>query len=379
MLSISEIQRKSEQKVINFLNKPNAERRTVVLGICIVLLSFFNNLSPLAKFEGFYTEVFVNKSENYLYKITKDRASNFKKDWVYDEGASNNRTFRWFQPTLVKVLRIQHVSLFLYGLQLILGVVFLWLLNRFLNRILDDKIAAFFGFLAFCGIYVGSAFFIENAGYGDFYSYFFLFLAIYFRQWYLIFGFISLALWNDERSNVACGMVFLFWFLNEQKGEKLRIRVNIQMVAVLVAMALYWAIREFFLIRELGLQNHYVEGEFKHILLQSWQAYGFKFLWAYEGLWVPILFALFLLIYTKDYFRFALILFAILVIQTLSLTTFDSTRSGCFGFIVIFISIFILKDKLDIKDIRSILFWSAVLSFLHPLATKTHATGFFLM
>jgi hypothetical protein len=284
-------------------------------------------------------------------------------------------------PIVVKVFHIKHVSIVLYGLQLILGILFLYMLINFLERIIIDKLSIFYGLLGIVTTYIGASFFIDIASYGDFFCYFCLFLAIYYRNPILIFLFLSLAFWGDERAGVGSGMVFLWWWFvpQWQENKRFKIQINLQMLAIIAAWTTYGVIRKFYLVDQLGMHDTTKPGEFAEMFGGSWPVFGLKFLWVFEGWWILILFTFLCLSVAKDWLRLLAILGALLAMLVGSLTTFDSTRSGSYGLIMIFFSLFIAQKYLTSKELKIVLLIIAIIGFLHPMTTRTNGTGFFLM
>src|SRR6218665_3540638 len=119
MTFLENIYQRFESKITLFVEASNWRWRVVVVSGIMMLLSFFNNTMPFDDFKLYYDEVIVKKDELFLYKVTRDRAKNLTEHRVYLEGASNNRVFRLTLPVIVKLLHIRHVSIFIYGLQLI--------------------------------------------------------------------------------------------------------------------------------------------------------------------------------------------------------------------------------------------------------------------
>ncbi len=381
MSFLENIYHRVEVKSINFLAKNHWQWRVVAVAVVVMLLSFFNNISPLKDFIPYYKAVFVEKREHFLYQVTKDRSQNLTEHRVYEEPASNNRVFRLTLPVLVKVLHIRHVSIFIYGLQLLLGILLYLLLTRFLFQILQDKLATMLAVIAFACIYFGSSFFIENGGYGDFYTFFFLFLSIYFRNPLLIFLAMFTATWCDERAVVAGALVFAYWWISDKIKEDKPISFvpNAQMLAVVGAIIAYISIRFGYLIPHLGMENTYKKGEFTQQLLDSLPSFGFKFLWVFEGFWAIMLLAFLILYFKKAYFKLLIVFVGTIGMLVLGFTTFDSTRSGSFVFPMLFLGLIAVKSKLTDKEMRVLLLLVALFCFLHPLANKTHGVGYFLM
>ena len=382
MSFLENIYHRFETKLTTFLSGSKWKVKVVVVAVGVILLSFFNNVSPLRHFGEFYRTTITEKKEYFLYQTIKDRAERIAYNWTYPEfTGTNNRTFRLTLPVLVKIFHIKSVSLTLYALQLVLGVVFLFMLINFLEKYLADKLSIFYAVVGIVSTYIGSSFFIDIASYGDFFCYFSLFLAIYYRNPLLIFVFLSLAFWGDERAGVGSGMVFLWWwFVPQWQADKsFKIQINGQMLAVIVTWIAYGAVRKFYLIDQLGMHDTTKAGEFAEMLGGSLPVWGFKFLWVFEGWWILILFALFFLIIAKDWLRFLAIFGVLMAMLVGSLTTFDATRSGSYGAVTIFLSLIIAKKYLTEKELKIILFVIAIVCFLHPMATRTNGTGFFLM
>jgi uncharacterized membrane protein YuzA (DUF378 family) len=371
-----------DNKIDKFLDAPQWKTKIVWASMVIMLLSFFTNFSPLRHIMEFLTDVLKNHKEYYIYQTIKDRAASITHDWTYPLFTGmNNRTFRLTLPLFVKIFHIQRVSVVLYALQLILGVVYYYLLTNFFGRYIKDKPTLFYTLIALACIYVGTSFFIDIATFGDFFSYFFLFLAIYYRNPLLVFLFLSLAFWNDERTFVGSGFVFLWWWLSPQieKDKPFKITINFQMIATIAAWAMYWIVRKFYLVDTLGMKDTYKKGEFWEMFEGSWSVYGFKFFWAYEFWWLLLLLAFLVLFLQKDFLRLTAILGATLLMNILSLTTYDSTRSGSFGFIGLFLALIIVQKNLSPSQFKRLMWLIAIGCFLHPLATRTNGVGFFLM
>ncbi|AFK03488.1 hypothetical protein Emtol_2351 [Emticicia oligotrophica DSM 17448] len=371
-----------EAKTASFLASSNWKSKIVIVAVGIMLLSFFNNYSPLRHFGDYYTAVVKEKREYFLYQTIKDRAASITYNWTYPEFTGmNNRTFRLAMPAFVKVFHIQHVSVVLYAIQLILGIVFLYMLVNFFERTIQDKSSIFYAVVGIISTYIGSSFFIDNASYGDFFGYFCLFLAIYYRNPLLIFIFISLAFWGDERAGVGSTLVLLWWWFVPQWNENkaFKIQVNLQMLAVVASWIAYGVVRKFYLIDTLGMHHTTKPGEFAEMFGGSWPVWGFKFLWVFEGWWILILLAFVFMAIAKDWLRLLAILGALMAMLVGSLTTFDSTRSGSYGIIAIFLALVFAQKHLTEKELKILLLLIAIICFLHPMATRTDGTGFFLM
>lgn len=380
MTYLENIYQHLESKITRFLETDNWRWRVVVVSGILMVLSFFNNTMPFDDFKLYYDEVITKRGEFFLYKVTKDRSQNLTEHRIYEEPASNNRVFRLTLPVIVKILHIRHVSVFIYGLQLLLGVLLYFWLTKFLFEILNDKMATLLAMIALACIYFGSSFFIENCGYGDFYAFFFLFTAIYFRNPLIIFAAIFAATWCDERASVASGLVFLWWWISPtiRDNRKISFIPTWQMMAVVSGVIAYGALR-LYLMKYVGMSATYKEGEFMQMIHDSWRSFGFKFIWVLEGFWLLMLLAFAILYSNKEYQKLILVAGGTIAMVFLGMTTFDSTRSGSYVFPMIFLGIMLVRTKLTDRQLRILLAIVALLCFLHPLATKTRGVGYFLM
>lgn len=374
---------KIEAWVASFVSAENWRIKTVLLCALVVVLSFFNNISPLKSFGDFYQSVFVDKTEHFLYQTVEDRAQSLTSNFDYEPySGKESRTFRLVAPIFVRVLGISHISIVLYGLQFLCGLLFFYMLTGFINDLVKDKAATLYAMLGIASIYLGACFFIDNGGYGDLFSYFFLFLGIYFaRKPYLVFIFLSLAFWNDERAFVGSGLAFvwLWWYPQFKANEKIKIKFNWSMVVVILAWGA-WVAGRYYLMNVVGMKPTYnPDGEFAIRIQQSLDSLGFRLLWQFEGWWLLFLLAGAILWTKKEYLALAPMFIAGAASTLSAMIIYDSTRSGTFAFLTIFFCLAICKRYLTDRQLRLILLGIAILCFLHPMANKTHGMGFFLM
>jgi hypothetical protein len=383
MTFLESLYQRIEQRTERFVSTPNWKLKSVLLGIGVMLLSFFNNFSPLYSFKDFYKATIKERKEYHIYQTVKDRSENLTGNFEYEPNIGlESRIFRMTMPVIAKVLHLKRVSLSLYAIQLVLGVLFLFLLLGFLEKLMNDRIEAFFAFIGIMGLYVGSSFFIDNASYFDFFSFFFLFLALkFYKNPLLIFIFIQLAMWNDERAFVASGLVLMWywWYPQYLSGEIIKVKITIPMFIIMTSWVLFLGTR-WYLENKAGMIVTYLpESEYMTKLPASFNSLGFRVLWPFEAWWVLFILAGYLLWKKKEYLPLAGIGIASLTSIFSAMIVYDSTRSASFGYLTIFFALLIAKKHLSQKELRVILLLIAILCFLHPLATKTHGIGFFLM
>ena len=182
MSVLSEYLLKIETRAADFVSKDNWRIKTVILCCFVVILSFFNNLYPLKNFKTFYVQVIKNRGEVFLYETVKDRAGDLTSNFDYEPySGKESRTFRLVAPLFIKLTGIQHVSFFLYAIQLICGLLFFYLLTGFIQELTGDRSATLYAMIGISSVYLGSCFLIENLGYGDYslsFSFFSLFTLV---------------------------------------------------------------------------------------------------------------------------------------------------------------------------------------------------------
>jgi hypothetical protein len=85
------------------------------------------------------------------------------------------------------------------------------------------------------------------------------------------------------------------------------------------------------------------------------------------------------MLWRKDYLRLLILMACLVVNLVLSMTIYDTTRSSAFSYMVLFPCLVFLSETTEKQRLRVILLLVALACFMHPLATKTSALGFFLM
>ncbi len=381
MDALREIQVRFEDKLTAIISGKFKNWKVAFLAAAISVVAIFGNIVPLEHYKKYF-EALTSGQEYYAYVTATDRAHKFSVNHVYPAGSSlANRTYRLTTAVFVRIFHLYPASFWLYFIQLLLGLVFFKLLFQFFGKLFDDEITAFYAVIAVATTYVGMSFWVDFSGYEDFYSYFFLFLAIYFRQPALIFVFTQLAFWNDERAFVAGGFVFLWWWFVPQWQAKKPISwtPTVQMLVIVFSWIFYWIVRYFYLTQHLGLHDTYNNSEFGENLPANLRVWGFKIGWGLEALWLLVVLAFVVMVWQKDYMRLLLLLACLVVNLTLSMTIYDTTRSSAFSYMLVFPCLVVLSQNTQKEQLRNLLLLVALACFLHPLATKTSAMGFFLM
>jgi hypothetical protein len=378
---LQSIQQSIEQKIEGLTQQKNWQWKAAFIVSFFSVISIFTNVVPLEHYVQ-YGKALLGHHEYFSYDTVVDRAKDLTGNHTYPPLTGlNNRTFRLTMPVFVRIFHLYPATFWLYVIQLLLGIVFFKLLIEKFTEVFKDFVSTIYATIAVATTYTGMSFWVDFSGYGDFFSYFFLFLTIYYRSPFLILVASQLAFWNDERAFVAAIFPFLWWWFDFSKSNEKRISwiPNKQMTSIILSWILYWVIRYFILEKFLGMQHTYDNSEFAINLPQNLKVFGFKIGWGLEGLWLIVLFAFMVLWKTNDRLRLFFMASALVAFSLLAMTIYDTTRSSAFAYIIVFPCLVVLAENTEKQRLRAILLLIALLCFLHPLATKTNAIGFFLM
>jgi len=273
--------------------------------------------------------------------------------------------FRLAMPVIGHFLHLNYAQL-LY-LQGVLGVFFFALLILLILRATNDKVAALLGTLGFAFVYFSSGFFADNIPYYDGLAYFCLACAMYFRNPLLVFAFVFLCSWTDERGLLTSSLVLVWWQV-VNRGEKLSLggllRLSKQSIAVLLAWALYIGGR-YFLTTHYGLKTQ-SDGMFSSEVLRAHKFHVILGLFAgLRWFWVVIVLGFAWLMKDKNYFL-ALVLLAIAAVLTFSSAiVYDHLRSVAYMFPLVIILLYARgRNPENIMSLRNLLLIVLILNFL---------------
>lgn len=274
------------------------------------------------------------------------------------------KTFRIAVPLVAKVL---HLNVYgIYILQVLIGVLFIFLVMVFVQRETSDKfIAALFG-ICFATLFVGRACFTDVYSRFEGWCYFFLFLTIFFQRGWLVFLFAFLACWTDERAILGLGNVFLWWIYKEHGFDKISLNASLlqrKYMIVVYAILSYIVIRVLlqfqfgYYIPSSGIGLVYILRGFRYFNLGTWLLL--------EGLWLVVLYFIYLMFQHRRNIFLALFLFVNGFIALSAFIVFDVTRSGSFSFIAAFIALVGVQQMAPVK-LRELMKYAALLCLLFP-------------
>jgi hypothetical protein len=339
------------------LNKKNIELKTSVF---LVILSSFLCFPIIV-------EILLNPIQTDAWRVVFiksqflfDNLERFQPgSWIA------KKVFRLTIPVIIRIFKIGIVEVVL--LQISMAFVFLVVCYKLVIRITNDKLQSLFITAGFAFTYVGRAALHDVYTWFDAFAYVFLLLSLYSKNSVVVFIFASLAAWTDERAFIALGLAIWFHSINYSipKGVHTPLAfLNKRVLGVIFALVFYLVLR-FILTVHFGMHTP-TDGANAGVLKQTIIYFPIASVTYLEGGWVLVLIMFVLLIYEKNYLflSFSLLMFLPLLIVSGCVT--DMTRSGSYMFILVFISLKILNNKLSKIRMREIAYFCFIISLIFP-------------
>ena len=279
---------------------------------------------------------------------------------------------RWMLP-LMSVLTGHRVVLILL-IQALLGCGFLYLLTREVFSQTQDKVLAAFFALGVSNLFVFSWFFVDTAGYGDGFAYFFLLLALLVRNPILLFVFLQFAFFTDERAIVAGGYVALWWItrrLMEKNDFRFLSVVKSSFIpttwVILAAWVSYGVFRSYIMRTYFSGHDYSTVGS--PVLFSDEHRWGLgSSLWSsFEGAWLLLGLTAYVLYTTRRRWFLLLLLLGFLVLLTTGLFVHDIDRALGYGFPFLLICSLVLSRSVPLPEFKKAVFVMAVICLIHPL------------
>jgi hypothetical protein len=286
-----------------------------------------------------------------------------------------NMIMRWVLPLLYMLTGSVVLILIM---QALLGIGFLYLFSQEVYRQTHDKVLTAFFALGISNIFVFSWFFVDTAGYGDGYAYFFLMLAILIRNPLLLFVCLQAAFFTDERALAASGYLILWWMTDFLlKGSKddethslsgvVRAIFIPRTWVVLVALGTYLVFRSYIMSTYFPGHNYTTMGT--PVLFADMHRWGFgSSLWSsFEGMWLIMAVAGYALCTTGRHWHFLALLtgFAVLIIT--GIFVHDVDRAFGYGFPFLLIGSLVLSRLIPPSEYRKVAFVVAIFCMISPL------------
>lgn len=274
-------------------------------------------------------------------------------------------SFRLLLPILY--LAFNKIPLLVILLQYLLGLLASICFIKIIFNVCDDKILAILIYLSLLFTYTGSAHIFDIVTCADGLAYSFLIFSIYFRQRNLIFLFLSLSFWVDERSIICSGFVLIYWLLFPKFDWNFTLEKSSQVAAVVVSWIVYFMIR-WYLSYRFDLSTPSESANFSYLLGKGTFINVMRSLRSIEALWLIVIFSIFLSLKNKFTFYSISVLMYWIFILTVALCVADTSRSMGYGIIGLVISfIIIIKNhKLTTYELRTYMSIIFVINILIP-------------
>jgi len=227
------------------------------------------------------------------------------------------KVFRLTVPFIAKITFLNNWGVFI--LQFVVNLLFLFFAAKLSERITGDKISAVFLTIGLTFIYAGHAGFTDINTWFDNFAFFFLLFSMLVNRFLLVFIFIQLACWTDERAFFASSLVFIFLKISELTDKdfssKSLLKIAANSSAVILSLLIY-IVGRLLLMHFCGLRTP--TGSIGlEVLFNQTQFYGMGIWTALEGFWIVIILALILLYNKKQYFLLLIIFISIALLKNI--------------------------------------------------------------
>jgi hypothetical protein len=335
--------------------------RAVVLAI---LLSLFISFPRISFFLGNDPQIVSNWS--IIRSQARDPLSMSADQLANQASHASKLAFRLTVPMIVRVLHIDWPGVL--ALQFCLGVALLFLAGKIALDLFGDRIVAVATIFGVSAIYAGKAAFLQLGGFFDAFAYFFLTLAIAFRNPVLIAIAVLAASFTDERAMVIAPLVLVYWAVRSQKAEGPN-WFTAQSVAVVAALVAAVVIR---LVLMLGYGLHIPVGTGKDagfdVLLWTLPRFQYEFPHVLAGLWLWPLFACILLVRARWWMTLFLMVGGTAALTAVSFIVLDVDRSLAYSLPVLFVAMAVAAARhMALGDARSIAILGLIISLLFPV------------
>ena len=320
---------------------------------CSLFVIFFS----YPNYNCVYNDPYIVESWNAIMTQVKHP---FEQHDYFDISHQSKLTFRLSVPLIAKLL---HLSVFgIICLQYVFGVLLFYVSAKVLKEITKDNFSAFIITLSLPFIYAGKVSFLELRGAFDGFALFFLLLAMYKKNIFLIASSVVMTSFTDERGFIACSFVFLYWFIHDSNvSRKLFTKFTISVILG----GLLYLISRFSLTYFFGLKTQSA-GIGLQVLASNLNMIPLSIWHGLEGFWIFILISIITLLFKKEKLAVSLFLLSIFCVILSSCLVVDMTRSAAFLFPAIFVSIKIIIENDSIHFTRKIAFLTFICCFIYP-------------
>ncbi len=351
---------------------------------CTVTILFTGGDALLSILVG-YHKVAESVTWQFLEKQIVSPLTTFSDREAYHH--ISKMTYRLFPAYLGKLClgcSLKELMLFLIGLEYLAGFLFFYFSYKVLRRHCSDVIALTWLLMGFCFTFLGKIFFWDIYAYFDAYALLFLLLGMQSRNPVLVFLFMSLAFWTDERAIVASGLVWLWHsFSPAHSGQNLiffrkplLLPTQTQwaiLSGVAATLVLRWLLaHRYGLPAVSGLSQVLTEAKYVLIKQRLVELIPFVTISSFESYWLYILGAMATLWLHREKWALMVFLFAIGACLGVSFLVYDMTRSIMYAFPAVFIAVRILLKELPPEIFRRLTLWVFVVATLFPTYYLSH-------
>ncbi len=309
-------------------------------------------------------------SWNYLQTRIKAPLSKATAKLGSNEG---NKVYRLTPIYLAKIYNSSHTLrnvAFLILIEHILGFLFFYLLANLAFTITNDKIITTYFAVGFSFLFIGKDFFWDIASWLIPFGYFFMLLAMVFRNPIIIFFALLFGFWSDERMVLLSPLVILWWRLNTDNKAFIKI-----LAAYITNFVLFFIVRSY-------IATNYIQSNiaFKVYPKDS----GVDYFWAlydllqeiplglvfpFEGYWIFVFIYLYITIKSWNNTKFWWLMGGVGMLAAGFIVSFavrDSTKGFSMLFPLFIITLKLLTETENKQFIKRICLSATVISFLLP-------------
>jgi hypothetical protein len=330
-----------------------------------ILLSF-NRGYVVQNMRNFYFDSVLQRPQEFFFwhSIVKQGQAPLSPNKSLHGTHESNRTFRLIIPFISRLFSLDGKSLFI--LQVLLGIVFLFLLLNILYELLRDKLQTFYAYISFINVYTGSCFFLNCFGHGDGYTYFFMVCCLILRSPILLCLAIQLSFWCDERSIIVVfGILFFRYFYYQLNTQQ-----TIQLLILITLNIILYGIVRYYLSKTYHLHAADVESATINRFLtlakgiSTW--WGSRIYVGLKGFSLLLLITFGILFYEKKYTYLILCLIYWIPIILLTLLVADTVRTISFTFVFWLVSLYFLRQRVNPLQLKLTLFIIGFINILIP-------------
>ncbi len=279
---------------------------------------------------------------------------------------------------------LQQLMYFLVSLEYLAGFLFFFTAFRLLKPYCKSTLSLTWLLVGLSFTFLGKIFFWDTYAYFDAFALLFLLLSMKSKNPILIFLYMGLALWTDERAFVAAALVGVWWFLEDDFSSRpqaifrrtpwpLAPQHGAILAAVSVSLLVRWILSvEFNRPSVTSLSQTLTEVKFVLFHERLIELIPLVSVASFESYWIYILGTLATLWLYRERWGLGLYLVALAASLGISFLVYDMTRSLMYAFPAIFIGIRIMASQLSSQTSQRVAFYVMVSAALFPTYYLSH-------